>query len=309
MDFIPFKPSGFPEPSPPGESVQRKCTAMSKHKTLTASLLIAVLLIALALTAACSKAGDAEQKLVVGVSPSPHAEILRQVVDDLKKEGVELVVREYSDYVLPNRDLADGEIDANYFQHLPYFEEFIARENLDLISLGGIHIEPMGIYSAKHQSLEDLPEGAEVMIPNDTTNCGRALLLLQKQGLIKLSVQDVSATEKDVVENPKQLKFTALEAAAIPLVYKDADLAVINGNYAIQHELNPLKDALKLEDAESPFVNIIAIRRKDRDDQRFEKLMKALQSEKIQNFILEKYEGSVIPAFTDADGKTVALEK
>ena len=191
------------------------------------------------------------------------------------------------------------------FRSTPYLEEFIAERDLDLSVLGGIHIEPMGIFSTTLTSLDQLKDGDEVMIPNDTTNCGRALLLLQEQDLIKLGVEGVNATEKDITENPKNLKFTALEAAAIPTVYGDAAIAVINGNYAIQHELNPVEDSLAIEDANSPYVNIIAVRSDEAGAEKFQKLLSALQTDKVKDFIEETYSGSVVPAFSDADGNKV----
>ena len=280
---------------------------MKKRNILVLALVI-VLAFITALGVSCGKKeteGNKEEKIVIGVSPSPHADIVKQVVDELEEDGIKVIVKEYSDYVQPNLDLAEKEIDANFFQHIPYFEEFIAERDLDLAILGGVHIEPMGIYSKTLKSLDDLKDGDEVMIPNDTTNCGRALLLLQAQGLIKLGVDDVIATEKDVTENPLNLKFTALEAAAIPTVYGDASIAVINGNYAIQNDLNPVKDSLAIEDAESPYVNIIAVRADEVKAEKFEKFLSALQTDKVKKFIEEKYDGSVVPAFSDAQGKKI----
>ncbi len=272
------------------------------------SLFVVILVLILALSsvlAACSKKEAKAEEIVIGVSPSPHADIIKLVVEDLEKEGVKVTVKEYSDYVRPNLDLAEKEIDANFFQHIPYFDEFSAEHNLDLAILGGIHIEPMGVFSKTLSSLDELKDGDEVMIPNDTTNCGRALLLLQAQGLIKLGVDDVAATEKDIVENPKNLKFTALEAAAIPTVYGDAAIAVINGNYAIQHDLNPVADSLAIEDANSPYVNIIAIRAEDAKAEKFAKFISALQTDKVKKFIEETYDGSVVPAFSNAKGEKI----
>ena len=276
-----------------------------KKKNVLILVLVFILSFTAVIGASCSKKETKDDEIVIGVSPSPHADIVKQVVEDLQKDGVKVTIKEYSDYVQPNIDLAEKEIDANFFQHIPYFEEFIAERDLKLSNLGGIHIEPMGIYSKSLKSLDELKDGDEVMIPNDTTNCGRALLLLQAQGLIKLGVDSVTATEKDVTENRLNLKFTALEAAAIPTVYGDAAIAVINGNYAIQHGLNPVKDALAIEGAESHYVNIIAVRTEELEAEKFQKLIAALQTEKVKKFIEETYDGSVVPAFTNAKGEKV----
>lgn len=277
-----------------------------KRKNVLVLTLVLLLVFTTVFASACGKKETAkDNEIIIGVSPSPHADIVKQVVDDLEKEGIKVTIKEYSEYVQPNLDLAEGEIDANFFQHTPYLEEFIAERDLDLSVLGGIHIEPMGIFSTTLTSLDQLKDGDEVMIPNDTTNCGRALLLLQEQNLIKLGVEGVNATEKDITENPKNLKFTALEAAAIPTVYGDAAIAVINGNYAIQHELNPVEDSLAIEDANSPYVNIIAVRSDEVGAEKFQKLLSALQTDKVKNFIEETYSGSVVPAFSDADGNKV----
>lgn len=257
------------------------------------------LALALVLGSAACGAKPAENNTIrIGVSPSPHAEIVKLVVDDLEQEGVKLEIKEYTDYIIPNNALAEGEIDANYFQHIPYFEEFIATHKLELENLGGIHIEPMGIFSQKLKSLDELGEGGEVMIPNDPTNGGRALLLLQAQGLIKLKDGgSVTSTEADVVENPKQLRFTPLEAAAIPKAYEDADIAVINGNYAIDNGLNPVRDSIAIEGADSPYVNIIAVRKGEAQLDKFQKLLRALQSAEVKDFIEQSYGGSVVPVF------------
>ncbi len=277
-----------------------------KRKNVLVLTLVLLLVFTTVFASACGKKETAkDNEIIIGVSPSPHADIVKQVVDDLEKEGIKVTIKEYSEYVQPNLDLAEGEIDANFFQHTPYLEEFIAERDLDLSVLGGIHIEPMGIFSTTLTSLDQLKDGDEVMIPNDTTNCGRALLLLQEQDLIKLGVEGVNATEKDITENPKNLKFTALEAAAIPTVYGDAAIAVINGNYAIQHELNPVEDSLAIEDANSPYVNIIAVRSDEVGAEKFQKLLSALQTDKVKKFIEETYSGSVVPAFSDADGNKV----
>lgn len=244
----------------------------------------------------CSKKDDS--KLKVGATPVPHAEILKLIKDDLKKDGVELEIVEFTDYVTPNIALNDKQIDANFFQHLPYLESFIRERNMQLASLAGIHVEPLGLYSEKISSFDKLPDGAVIAIPNDPTNEGRALLLLQANGLIKLDEKaGLEGTPVNIIENPKKLKFRELEAAQLPRVLNDVDAAVINGNYAIEAKLNPIEDALILEGAESPYVNIIAIRKGTENDDKLQKLVKALQSEKVKEFILNNYNGGVVPVF------------
>lgn len=256
-----------------------------------------VLSIVLLIATGCDKGKD-ETKIIVGASPSPHAEILQEIVEDLKKEGVTLDIREFSDYKTPNIALSDGDIDANFFQHIPYFVTENREGKFGLEILGGVHVEPMALYSTKYASLDDLPDGAEIMVPNDTTNEGRALLILQEAGLIKLAEGvTITATPQDIVDNPKNFKFTELEAAAIALAYQDADGAVINGNYAIEHGLNPLKDAILVEGSSSPYVNIVAVKDGRANEEALQKLLKALQSDKVKTFIEDKYDGAVIPAF------------
>ncbi len=278
---------------------------MKKRNILVLTLALLLVLTTVFASACGKKETSGDDEIVIGVSPSPHAEIVRLVVDDLKAEGITVTVKEYSDYVQPNLDLAEGELDANFFQHTPYLDEFIAERDLDLTVLGGIHIEPLAIFSTTLESLDELEDGDEVIIPNDTTNNTRALLLLQEQGLITLGGEGITATEKDIIENPLNLKFTAMEAAAIPTVYGDAAIAVINGNYAIQHEIDPIKDSLAIEDANSPYVNIIAVRTDEVKAEKFQKLLEALQSDKVKDYLEETYAGSVIPAFTDAEGKKI----
>lgn len=266
--------------------------------------LIAVL--SLSLLAGCSKEeaqtpsvtpADTE-KIVIGVSPDPHAKIVELIKDDLEAEGIELEIVEFTDYVTPNLALAEGDLDANFFQHLPYLEDFMAQNKLDLVSLGNVHVEPMALYGNGFKSLDELPEGAEIAIPNDTSNGGRALLLLEANGLIKLSDDaGLSATEKDIVENPKNIKITALEAATLPRVYQEVEGAVINTNYALQAGLNPLVDGIVMEGKDSPYANLVAVRAGEETDAKFVKLLEALQSDEVRNYINETYNGSVVPAF------------
>lgn len=277
-------------------------------KGLKRILLTSALVASLALVGCGNNGNDGSEKdsqkdeqrinLKVGASPEPHAKMLELVKEDLKSEGIDLEIIEFSDYVLPNLTLADKEIDANFFQHLPYLESFNEDKKTDLVSLGSVHIEPMGVYSEKIKAIDELADGASVSIPNDATNGARALLLLEKNGLIKLDKDaGFNATEKDIVENPKKLKFEALEAATLPRTVNDFDIAVINGNYAIQGGFNPIDDALLLEENSSPYGNIIAIRKGEENRPELKALLKALQSEKIKKYIDENFEGSVVPGF------------
>ena len=236
--------------------------------------------------------------LNVAASSTPHAEILEQVVDVLAQQGIDLQIHEYGDYVVPNTAVEEGEEDANYFQHIPYLESFNEKEGTHLVSVGGIHIEPMGVYAGKTASMEELPDGAEIAIPNDPTNEGRALLLLEAQGLIKLAdSSNLEATPNDIVENPKNLTFKELEAAMIPNAVDEVDLSVINVNYALEAGFNPTEDALAIEDADSPYVNIVAVKEGNENNPAILALVDALQSDAVRDFINETYGGAVVPAF------------
>ena len=236
--------------------------------------------------------------LKIGASPVPHAEILNLVKDDLKKQNVDLEIIDFTDYVTPNLALADKEIDANYFQHTPYLEKFAQEKGLDLKSAGKVHVEPLGVFSKKYKSLEEIPQNSIIAIPSDPSNGGRALILLHNNGIIKLAdPTNLYATEFDIVENPKDLRFKPLEAPQLPRVLPDVAAAVINGNYAIEAGFVPTKDALILEGPESPYANIIAVRSGDENKEDIVKLIKVLQSEKVKKYILEKYNGGVVPAF------------
>ncbi len=270
-------------------------------------LLVALLaLVSLAVVAAGCGGGDkkdaapAEKKvtLKVGATAVPHAEILNQIKPALAKEGVDLEVIEFSDYVKPNLALNDKELDANFFQHEPYLDTFVTERKLNLVSAGKVHIEPMGIYSQKIKSLQDIPEGAKIAIPNDPSNGGRALALLQNAKLIKLKDGvDIKATVGDVVGNDKKLQFVEIEAALLPRSMDDTDLSVINSNFAMEAKLNPVKDSLFTEPKESPYANIVAVRKGDENRPEIQKLMKALQSPEVKKFIEEKYKGAVVAAF------------
>lgn len=241
---------------------------------------------------------DDDNKIIIGVSPVPHAEIIEALKDEVAKEGIEVEVKVFDDYVQPNLALDQGDIDANFFQHIPYLENFSKERGLNLVSLGSVHIEPMGLYSDKIKSLDELKDGDEVLIPNDPSNGRRALLLLEKNGLITLkddTKEDI--TEKDIDQNTKNLKFTPIEAANLPNVYKDAALAAINTNFALGAGLNPSADAIALEDKDSPYANIIAVRKGDETKDKFQKLIKVFQSDACKKFIEDTYKGEIYPAF------------
>ena len=236
--------------------------------------------------------------LTVAASPTPHAEILKQCVPILKEQGIDLVVNEYSDYVIPNTAVEDGDEDANYFQHIPYLDDFNATRGTHLVNVAAVHIEPMGVYAGKTASLEELADGATIAVPSDATNEGRALLLLETQGLIKLADStNLSSTPNDSVENPTNLEFVEMEAAQIPSSLADVDLAVINSNYALGAGLNPTEDALVLESADSPYVNVLVVKEGNEETPAVLALIEALHSDTIRTYIEETYGGAVIPAF------------
>jgi D-methionine transport system substrate-binding protein len=253
------------------------------------------LIVAVAALAAFSVQAES---LSVAATAVPHAEILEFIKPALAKEGVELNIKVFTDYVQPNVQVAEKRLDANFFQHQPYLDEFNKSRGTELVSVAGVHVEPFGAYSSQHKSLADLPQGANVVIPNDATNGGRALLLLQKAGLITLKPEaGILATPKDIVENPKAIKVRELEAATLPRVLTQVDLALINTNYALEAKLNPTKDALAIEGSDSPYVNILVARADNKDSDAMQKLVKALHTPEVKAFILEKYKGAVVPAF------------
>jgi D-methionine transport system substrate-binding protein len=255
------------------------------------------LLTAIAVVAAFSSAAQAET-LNVAATAVPHAEILEFVKPALAKDGVELNVKVFTDYVQPNVQVAEKRLDANFFQHQPYLDEFNKSRGTELTSVAGVHVEPFGAYSSKIKDLKELPQGANVVIPNDATNGGRALLLLQKAGIITLKdASNILATPKDIAENPKAIKLRELEAATLPRVLSQVDLALINTNYALEAKLNPTEDALIIEGSDSPYVNILVARPDNQDSAAMQKLAKALNSPEVKAFILEKYQGAVVPAF------------
>ena len=239
-------------------------------------------------------------EIKVGASSTPHAEILQEAQPLLEEEGITLKIEEYQDYILPNDDLESGALDANYFQHIPYLEQTIADTGYELDYIAGIHIEPMGVYSKNIKSIDDIPDGAEVIISRSISDHGRILALFEAQGLITLdeNVKKAEATVDDIVDNPHNLTFSPdVDPAMLPEMYETEEdkLVAINTNYAIEAGLSPLEDSLFIEDENSPYVNVVAVRAEDKDNEAINKLVDVLQSEEIQNFILEKYNGQVIP--------------
>lgn len=234
----------------------------------------------------------------IGASPVPHSEILEYIKPILEKDGIKLEIIEFTDYVTPNLALENGEIDANFFQHLPYLETFTRENNIKLSSIGNIHVEPLGLYSKKIKNIEDLAENAKIAIPNDPTNEGRALILLQNKGLITLKAgYGLESTIKDIKINPKNFDFKEVEAAQLPRTLDDVDASIINTNYAIEAGLDLNKDALISEGKESPYANILVVRPEDEKNESILKLLEVLQSEDVRTFINEKYKGAVVPAF------------
>lgn len=239
--------------------------------------------------------------IVVGASPSPHAEILKAAQPLLAEKGITLEIKEFTDYVQPNLALNTGDLDANYFQHQPYLDQFNADNDMDLVALGAVHYEPMGIFAGNSSDLAALPDGAKVGVPNDATNEARALLLLESNGLIKLKEDaGVAATKLDIVENPHNLEIVEMEAAQLPLSLGSLDIAVINGNYALSGGLS-ISDALAIEEADSlaaeTYQNVVAVRNGDETRPELQTLMEVLNSQEIADYINETFEGAVAPVF------------
>ncbi|MBS1154568.1 MAG: methionine transporter substrate-binding protein [Proteobacteria bacterium] len=250
------------------------------------------------LFASAAIAAHAGDKLSVAATAVPHAEILEFIKPQLAKEGVDLTVKVFTDYVQPNLQVEEKHLDANFFQHQPYLDSFNKGKGTHLVSVTGVHVEPFGIYSGKIKSLKGVKNGATVAIPNDATNGGRALLLLEKAGLLKLKdSKNILSTTKDIASNPKKLEIKELEAATLPRVLNQVDLALINTNYALEAKLVPTKDALLLEDSKSPYVNFLVAREDNKNSVAIQKLSSALHSAAVKKFINEKYNGAVVPAF------------
>ncbi|WP_431041289.1 MetQ/NlpA family ABC transporter substrate-binding protein [Streptomyces sp. P1-3] len=244
--------------------------------------------------------GKDDDAFVVAASPVPHAEILTYVKDNLAKDaGLNLEVKEFTDYITPNTATQDGSVDANYFQTQPYLDNFNKKNHTDIVSVVSVHLEPLGLYSRSLKSADDLKKGATVAIPNEAVNEARALKLLEANGIIKLkSGAGTEATPKDIEKNPKGLKFKELEPAQLPRSLDDVDAAVINGNYAIEADFKPAKDALVLESAkDNPNSNLLAVKKGHENDKDVKKLAKLLTSPEVKKFIEDKYDGSVIASF------------
>lgn len=266
------------------------------------------LLLCLSLLAACGqqpsaadpgKSNSEKTVITVGASVTPHAEILSVIKPILEEKGYKLDIKEFTDYVLPNAALNDGDIDANYFQHTPYLELFNKEHGTKIVPVMVVHYEPMGIFPGKTKALADLPDGGKIAIPNDGSNEARALLLLEKEGLIKLKDgADFNATKLDIVENPKNLEIVEMAAEQIALSLPDVDLGVINGNYALQAGLNAGSDALSLESSDSKaaqtYGNILAVREGDEQSEKTLALIEALKDPSVKKFIDDKYEGAVV---------------
>ncbi|HWK65779.1 MAG TPA: MetQ/NlpA family ABC transporter substrate-binding protein [Rhizobiaceae bacterium] len=249
--------------------------------------------------AAISMAGAAHAETIkVGVTPGPHAQIMEKVKEVAAPKGLDIEILEFSDYVVPNQALADGELNANSFQHKPYLDNQVADRGFDIVSVAYTVNFPMGVYSRKVKSLEELAEGATVAIPNDPTNGGRALLILADKGLIKLREgAGLKVGPADVVENPKNLTFAELDAAQLPRSLDDVDAAVINTNYALEAGFDPAKDAIALEGEKAPYVNIIAVNSKDKDAAWTKTLVESYHSDAVKAFVNETFKGAVIPAW------------
>lgn len=239
-----------------------------------------------------------EVVLKVGATPIPHAELLNFVKPILEKENIKLEIIEFQDYVQPNTALVDQELDANFFQHQPYLDSFNQERGQSLLSAGAVHVEPLGLYSKSVTDLNELKDGAVIAIPNDPSNAARALLLLQSNGVITLKAgTGINATEKDIENNPKNIKIEPVEAAQLPRVLEDVDAAVINTNYALPAGLNPVKDALVIEGKDSPYANIIVVRSGDEQRAEIKRLVEVLNSPEVKQFIEEKYQGAIVAAF------------
>ncbi|WP_031486764.1 MetQ/NlpA family ABC transporter substrate-binding protein [Streptomyces bicolor] len=245
---------------------------------------------------------DASGPLTVAATPTPQGEILTYIKDNLaQKAGLELQVKEFTDYVTPNTAVQQGEVDANYFQHQPYLDDFNKKNGTDIVAVPNatVHLEPLGVYSQGVKKLTDLKKGATIALPNDTTNEARALKLLEANGVIKLKAgAGYEATPKDIAANPKNIEFKELEAAQLPRSLGDVDAAVINGNYALEADLSPAEDAIAAESPENnPYGNFLAVKKGNEDDPRVQKLAKLLTSPEVKKFIEDKYDGAVVAAF------------
>lgn len=243
----------------------------------------------------CSSSKE-DNTIIIGASSTPHAEILEVIKPQLEKEGYELEIKVFDDYVLPNTALEEGSIDANYFQHVPYLEETVASTGYKLTYTEKIHLEPMGLYSNSIKSIDKIKDGATIAIPNDPTNGARALKLLAKEGLIEVKAGELIGA-KDITKNTKNIKIEELSAEQLTSVLKDVDAAVINTNYALSANLNPTKDAIVIESKDSPYSNILAVKEDNKDSEKTKAISKALTSQEVKKFIETEYKGSIIPSF------------
>jgi D-methionine transport system substrate-binding protein len=241
-----------------------------------------------------------DKKLIIGVTSGPHEQIVEKVAEVAAKDGLELELKVFSDYVMPNTALDQGELDVNSYQHLPFLEQFNKDHGTKLVTAGKTILNPMAVYSNSYKSLDDLPKGAKVGLPNDPTNGSRALAVFEKAGLIKIKEdKKETASIYDLAENPKEIEFIELDAAQIPKQLSELDAAAINTNFALEAGLNPKKDSIALESTDSPYVNFLVVREGYEDDPTIAKLRKAYQSEDVKNFILEEFGGSVIPSWDE----------
>ena len=251
-------------------------------------------------TDAAADTGEEETTLRIGASNVPHAEILEFVAPKLEEEGITLEIERYNDYVIPNVALEEGDIDANYFQHGPFFEDAVAENDYDFVNAGGIHIEPIAAYSNDHESLDDLQEGAKILVSSNAPDYGRVLAILEEADLITVAddVDLTTASFDDIEENPLDLQFEyEYDPALMPTLLEnnEGDVVFINSNFAVDHDLNPLEDSIAIESSSSPYANIIAVRSEDEDNPAIARLIEELRSEETQDFILETWEGSVVP--------------
>ncbi len=273
-------------------------------KKLSKIIAVALTLSSLVITGCSSKQANTtnneeDNKIVIGVSPTPHEPIINNLLPKFKEAGLEVEVKTFNDYVQPNIALNDGDLDANYFQHQPYLEQFNKDHGFNLVSIGSVHLEPLGAYSTKIRSLDELKEGDEVLIPNDPSNSARALVLLEQNGLIKLKNKgDIKSTEKDIVENKKNLKITAVDAPVIPTAYNDVAIGIINSNYAISANIDPSTALFRESGDNNPYANLVAVKEENKDKPKFKKFMEILQSADSEKFINDKFKGEIIPAFS-----------
>lgn len=270
--------------------------------SLTAAAVATFSVLGLAGCGSSTNASDSKT-IVVAATPTPHAEILNDVVkQELKKEGYTLEVKELTDYVQPNTLTEEGEVDANYFQHKPYLDDFNKEHGTHIASVAAVHFEPFGLYPGKTKDLKSLADGAVVAVPNDATNEARALLLLQDAGLIKLKdPKNIASTTKDITDNPKHLEFKELEAAVVPTVLQDVDIAALNGNYALQAKFDPSKDALFSEKSDGiaakTYANIVAVKEGNEKSEKTQALVKAITSDAVRDYITKTYSGAVVAVF------------